>query len=221
MHEASPDPFVIDRACHFHPLFRVARHHVRRTDIDLRVRPGAEYEHSRVLQIPPHDTRHPQVLCPSRYPRQDTAYAAHEKVYAHPCPAGFRCLADKIHICHRIHFHDNASALSFCDLPVHQGEHFLLEACGRHDQMAVHPIQISDRHIFEKHRRIFPDLLVRCHKGVIRVHLRRFFIVIPRPDLGDIADLIFIPVCDQADLRVDLISLDPVDHAASCLLHPL
>ena len=66
--------------------------------------------------------------------------------------------------------------------------------------MMIYSVQVSNGHIFEKHRRIFPDLMVGCHKRIICIHLRCLFIVISSPDLGDIADLVFTPVSDKADL---------------------
>ena len=87
--------------------------------------------------------------------------------------------------------------------------------------MAVRPVQIGNGHVLEKYRRVFPDLLVSGQQREIRVHLCRLLVVIPCSDLGDIADRVFAPVGDQADLGVDLVSFKSVDDTASRLFHPL
>ena len=87
--------------------------------------------------------------------------------------------------------------------------------------MVIHPVKIADGHVLEKYCRVLTDLLISCHKGIIRVHFRCLFIVISRSNLCDIADLILIPVRDQTELGMYLISLETVDYTASGLLHPL
>ena len=70
--------------------------------------------------------------------------------------------------------------------------------------MIVYSVQIADRHIFEKYGRVFSDLLAGCYQRIIGVHFCCFFIIVSGSDLGNIADFIFIPVCNKTDFRVDL-----------------
>ena len=174
-----------------------------------------------MLQIPAHNTSDMKVLCPARYARKNTADSPYNQIHFHSCLRCLSSFADKIHIRHRVHLHDDAPVLSFRNLLVHQGEHFLFQARGGYNQMIIHPVQIADRHVLKKYRRVLSDLLIGSHQRIICVHLRCLFIVISCSDLSDITDLIFISVCDQTDLRVHLVSLKPINYPASGLFHPL
>ena len=126
MEEPLLDLRVVDRARHFHTFLRVPCHHVRRADIDFRIRTVPEHEHPGMLQIPPYDARHPEILCLSRYPGKDTADSPDDQVDLHSCTGRLRHLMYEINISDRVHLHQDPSAAPFCDLLVHQFKDLLL-----------------------------------------------------------------------------------------------
>ena len=87
--------------------------------------------------------------------------------------------------------------------------------------MIIDTVQVADGHIFKEYGRIFADFLIRSDEGIIRIHLRCLFIIISSAHLSDIADFIFIPVCDQTQFRMDLIIFKSIEYTTSGLLHPL
>ena len=60
---------------------------------------------------------------------EDTADSTHDQIYLHPCLRCFCYFANEIHVRNRIHFHNDSSALTFCNFFIHQDKYFLFQAC--------------------------------------------------------------------------------------------
>ena len=87
--------------------------------------------------------------------------------------------------------------------------------------MTVTTAKISHAHVLEKCGPILSDFPIRRHQTNVGIHGSRFFIVISRPNLGNI----LIPVSgltgNQANLRVNLVVFESINHPASGILQTL
>ena len=78
-------------------------------------------------------------------------------------------------------------------------------------------LKISDGHIFEKFCRILSNPRIGCHQGQIGVHGSCLLIIVAGSHLSNVLDLIPVPVCDQTDLGMHLISVKSIDNTAARL----
>ena len=87
--------------------------------------------------------------------------------------------------------------------------------------MLVNSVQIADRHILEKDCCVFTNLLSACHQRVIGIHLRCLFVIVSGSDLCNVMDSGTVSVCDQADFRVYLITLESIQNTTAGLFQTL
>ena len=163
---------------------------------------------------------HFQIFRITRHARKDTADSPDDQIDLHSGLRRFRYFADKIHIRHRIHFHDDPPGGTLFDFLIYEMQDLRFQACRRYDQILIAPVQIADRHIFEKYGRIISDALICRNQRNIGVHCSRLLVVISRTHLRDILNFILVPVCDQTDFRMHLVTIKSIDHPAACLLKP-
>ena len=82
--------------------------------------------------------------------------------------------------------------------------------------MLIASIEIANRHILEEDGCILSDSLIRCDQRHIRIHRRCLFIVVSGSHLRNVFDIVAVPVSDQTDLGMHLITFKSVNHTASC-----
>jgi hypothetical protein len=74
---------VLDRRDDLHPAIEVARHPVRRPEVDLLVAVVPEIEDSRMLEKAPDDARHLDAIADSGNSRAQATNAADDKIDIH------------------------------------------------------------------------------------------------------------------------------------------
>ena len=77
-------------------------------------------------------------------------------------------------------------------------------------------LQIADGHILEKFCGVLSDSRISSHQGQIGIHGSCLLVIIAGSDLCDILDVIAVPVCDQTDFGMHFVTVESVDHTASC-----
>ena len=174
-----------------------------------------------MLQIAPHDAADAEVLRFSGHAGQDAADAADDHVDLHAGAGGLHELFDDVHIGNGVDLDADAALLPLGDLRVHVLQHGTFQGAGRHQQMAVGPLQVADGHVFEKFRRVGADALVCRQQGQIGILLRRFLVVVAGAHLGDVSHFAVLPAGDQADLGMDFVFFKAVEDGAACVLQPL
>ena len=80
--------------------------------------------------------------------------------------------------------------------------------------MLIASIEIANGHILEEDGCILSDSLIRCDQRYIGVHGCRLFIVVSGSHLRNVFDIVAVPVSDQADLGMHLITFKSVNHTA-------
>ena len=72
--------------------------------------------------------------------------------------------------------------------------------------MLIASIEIANGHILEEDGCILSDSLIRCDQRHIRIHRRCLFIVVSGSHLRNVLDIVAVPVSDQTDLGMHLIT---------------
>ena len=96
------------------------------------------------------------------------------------------------------------SVLAQGDLAANLPQKHIFDTERRNAQRPVCSVQLVDEHIAKKRRRVLADGGVGRHQAQVRIHGVRFFVVVSRADLRQIAGFIVAAKGDKTDLAVAL-----------------
>ena len=204
---------------------QIARHQVRARKVHGAVVCGAEAVYAAVLEQTAHDRDHAHVLGCTLHMGNEAAYAADEQRNAHACVRGFGNLLDDFLVSHRVGFHERIrgfSSASELDLLVELLDERFLDLQGSHAQHFVAVRNVFQLHVAEEFHGILAERLIGRDEREIGVKPRRLFVVVAGSQLRDVLNApIGRAARDAADLRMNLVVAEAVQHVASSLLEAL
>ena len=174
-----------------------------------------------MLQKAPDHTGDMNVLRIAGDAGKDTADAADDELHLDPGTGGRCQLVDDLSLGDGICLDADVSIPAQGNLPVDLLQKHALDAERGDAQLAICSVQLVYQHVAEECRRILTDGGVRRHQTQIRIHGVRFFVVVSRTDLRQVAGFVMAADCDETDLAVAFEALRAVDDlTAGFLQHP-
>ncbi len=203
------------------PAVQIAVHHVGAADPHLRIAVVAEHEDPRVLQEPPQDAAHPDVLAQPRHAGPDRADAAHPHVHRHPGLRGpvqrvdHGLVDDRVDL--ELHVRRTPGPV-VGDLVVDPPHQTVPQPPRRGQQPAVGLAARIAREPVEEVREVRADLRVRGQQTEVLVEPGGLRVVVAGADVRVTAQGVTLLPDHQRQLAVRLQPDQAVDHVAAGLL---
>ena len=214
---------VEDRVGDLDAALGVARHHVRRAQID-HVGVGAEGVDARVLEEAPHDLTHLEAVGLAGDAGLDARDAADGHLDVDACLAGLGYLVDDVAVGKGVHLEEDLRRLASPrapDLAVDAAHDERLERKRRHAEVLVLAAEVAEREVAEEHVAVLGDAGVCGEQHEVGVEAGGLLVEVARAEACDAADARGVVVGHLADLRVALEALGAVDHRAAGVLEAL
>ena len=148
----------------------------------------------------------------ARNTRQDTADAADDELHLDARTGCFGQLVNDLALGDGVCFDADVAVSSKRNLPVNILQQHVFDAEGRNAELPVPSIQLVNKHVAEKRRRVLANRGGGGHKTQVCIHGVRLFVVVAGSDLCDIAGFVMAAKRNETDFAVAFEVLCAIDH---------